>query len=124
MPHLKMRTVDRWLFFFFSSRRRHTRCYRDWSSDVCSSDLLGWSEEPRACPTARTRRRTATQTSTTPGSTSTVGDRRCHVALLDLRDEARRHACELGELLARQVSTAAGLPLPSSLPVRDYGVSA
>src|SRR5207245_4737401 len=27
------------LVFFFSSRRRHTRCYRDWSSDVCSSDL-------------------------------------------------------------------------------------
>src|SRR5207245_8029871 len=25
--------------FFFSRRRRHTRCYRDWSSDVCSSDL-------------------------------------------------------------------------------------
>src|SRR5699024_11902912 len=28
----------RW--FFFSSRRRHTRSKRDWSSDVCSSDLL------------------------------------------------------------------------------------
>src|SRR5687768_17841896 len=28
-------------FFFFSSRRRHTRCSRDWSSDVCSSDLAG-----------------------------------------------------------------------------------
>src|SRR2546422_6866524 len=28
------------LFFFFSSRRRHTRCSRDWSSDVCSSDLF------------------------------------------------------------------------------------
>src|SRR5690554_8170061 len=27
------------LLFFFSSRRRHTRCGRDWSSDVCSSDL-------------------------------------------------------------------------------------
>src|SRR5690349_22562580 len=27
------------LFFFFSSRRRHTRSLRDWSSDVCSSDL-------------------------------------------------------------------------------------
>src|SRR2546429_2522189 len=27
--------------FFFSSRRRHTRCSRDWSSDVCSSDLGG-----------------------------------------------------------------------------------
>src|SRR5207248_4117437 len=30
----------RWFrFFFFSSRRRHTRSYGDWSSDVCSSDL-------------------------------------------------------------------------------------
>src|SRR3712207_8726165 len=28
------------VFFFFSSRRRHTRYWRDWSSDVCSSDLL------------------------------------------------------------------------------------
>src|SRR5262245_62752730 len=27
--------------FFFSSRRRHTRCLSDWSSDVCSSDLTG-----------------------------------------------------------------------------------
>src|SRR5687768_4508410 len=27
------------MVFFFSSRRRHTRCSRDWSSDVCSSDL-------------------------------------------------------------------------------------
>src|SRR5690349_22054325 len=27
------------MFFFFSSRRRHTRSLRDWSSDVCSSDL-------------------------------------------------------------------------------------
>src|SRR3712207_7033336 len=29
-----------WMCFFFSSRRRHTRYWRDWSSDVCSSDLL------------------------------------------------------------------------------------
>src|SRR5687768_18387553 len=35
------------LLFFFSSRRRHTRCSRDWSSDVCSSDL----------PTSRTNRK-------------------------------------------------------------------
>src|SRR5262245_64964134 len=27
-------------FFFFSSRRRHTSCLSDWSSDVCSSDLV------------------------------------------------------------------------------------
>src|SRR5256884_2370628 len=34
--------------FFFSSRRRHTRCSRDWSSDVCSSDLFEHStaDEP------------------------------------------------------------------------------
>src|SRR5437899_8563072 len=31
----------RYFVFFFSSRRRHTRCLSDWSSDVCSSDLLG-----------------------------------------------------------------------------------
>src|SRR5215510_5401295 len=33
------------VFFFFSSRRRHTRWPRDWSSDVCSSDLLRQAEE-------------------------------------------------------------------------------
>src|SRR2546429_6290060 len=33
------RPISMWLFFF-SSRRRHTRCSRDWSSDVCSSDLV------------------------------------------------------------------------------------
>src|SRR5690606_40077004 len=32
-------TVTDVFFFFFSSRRRHTRFSRDWSSDVCSSDL-------------------------------------------------------------------------------------
>src|SRR5216683_6127022 len=34
--------------FFFSSRRRHTRSDRDWSSDVCSSDLLRIAGERRA----------------------------------------------------------------------------
>src|SRR5438445_7110540 len=33
-------------YFFFSSRRRHTRYWRDWSSDVCSSDLRGVEAEP------------------------------------------------------------------------------
>src|SRR3712207_4045298 len=32
--------VCAFVFFFFSSRRRHTRYWRDWSSDVCSSDLI------------------------------------------------------------------------------------
>src|SRR5438093_3008596 len=33
------------MFFFFSSRRRHTRLVSDWSSDVCSSDLVGHWEK-------------------------------------------------------------------------------
>src|SRR5699024_11401924 len=32
-------------YFFFSSRRRHTRSKRDWSSDVCSSDLLLYAQQ-------------------------------------------------------------------------------
>src|SRR2546429_3945190 len=36
--------------FFFSSRRRHTRCSRDWSSDVCSSDLGVINFVPGAAP--------------------------------------------------------------------------
>src|SRR2546430_5093952 len=35
-----MRIDDIGFFFFFSSRRRHTRFDCDWSSDVCSSDLI------------------------------------------------------------------------------------
>src|SRR5207249_7999178 len=37
------------LYFFFSSRRRHTRSKRDWSSDVCSSDLSRSESNERAC---------------------------------------------------------------------------
>src|SRR5690606_39958848 len=46
-----MTSVVEIFFFFFSSRRRHTRFSRDWSSDVCSSDLfrklvwIGWRSE-------------------------------------------------------------------------------
>src|SRR5205085_3502357 len=41
-------------FFFFSSRRRHTRFDCDWSSDVCSSDLLSAG---RTCPPLSALRR-------------------------------------------------------------------
>src|SRR5207302_4152416 len=46
--------------FFFSSRRRHTRFSRDWSSDVCSSDL-GERFEPRLLATAGAYVRFATR---------------------------------------------------------------
>src|SRR6478672_12978739 len=37
-------------YFFFSSRRRHTRSDRDWSSDVCSSDLVALADQLAALP--------------------------------------------------------------------------
>src|SRR5699024_12014484 len=40
---------DLFFFFFFSSRRRHTRSKRDWSSDVCSSDLVYLSVDRASC---------------------------------------------------------------------------
>src|SRR2546421_5989899 len=65
-------------FFFFSSRRRHTRSDRDWSSDVCSSDLspAGRISKPRSPPRrtgspnspARARMRCLTMLSTRPCS--------------------------------------------------------
>src|SRR5207245_7608148 len=56
------------LYFFVSSRRRHTRCYRDWSSDVCSSDLASW-DRPGAClPRSRLGR---------PGTTPQRGNSTC-----------------------------------------------
>src|SRR5207245_6241538 len=36
--------VSECVLFFFSGGRRHTSCYRDWSSDVCSSDLGPWRD--------------------------------------------------------------------------------
>src|SRR5438445_13690787 len=41
--------------FFFSSRRRHTRYWRDWSSDVCSSDLSGTLKESERIATVAKR---------------------------------------------------------------------
>src|SRR3712207_4262959 len=44
--------LSKYFVFFFSSRRRHTRYWRDWSSDVCSSDLKTISEAERLVPTS------------------------------------------------------------------------
>src|SRR5690606_41112105 len=47
--------VDNVLTFFFSSRRRHTRFSRDWSSDVCSSDLSTIVRPRRSTPSNTTK---------------------------------------------------------------------
>src|SRR2546421_6258648 len=49
-------------FFFFSSRRRHTRSDRDWSSDVCSSDLVKSASGPPDALRARRPAQLATET--------------------------------------------------------------
>src|SRR5690606_40390044 len=65
-------------FFFFSCRRRHTRFSRDWSSDVCSSDL------PRATSPAASDRTWVLLVALPPPSTCTVrsGDWPCGEWLL------------------------------------------
>src|SRR3712207_9333244 len=62
--------------FFFSSRRRHTRYWRDWSSDVCSSDLRSCAAP--ACPAAprSTTSRPRTTSCSPPSSTCCSGGSR------------------------------------------------
>src|SRR5436305_3208691 len=61
------------LCFFFSSRRRHTRCGRDWSSDVCSSDLPSAKTPVSTSSTAAT---TNPPSTTKPSPTGTACPRR------------------------------------------------
>src|SRR5947199_7332381 len=67
--------------FFFSSRRRHTRCLSDWSSDVCSSDLL---PAKLAQPDVLGRERPAEPVSRASGGAQLLGD------LVLARSEERR----------------------------------
>src|SRR5690349_25052630 len=60
------------IFFFFSSRRRHTRSLRDWSSDVCSSDLVSTQPSTAGLTTSPTSRASSTATWMTQVSTPTA----------------------------------------------------
>src|SRR2546428_9771459 len=63
--------MDSWSeTFFFSSRRRHTRSDRDWSSDVCSSDLPPYRTATRhaIAPTQMRRSRAAIDVDPAGGS--------------------------------------------------------
>src|SRR5207245_8776562 len=85
-------------YFFFSSRRRHTRCYRDWSSDVCSSDLdvveiqqiatgIAASLVPDAATLNRIRRR---RVGGGPRTSAVVGERHVQMPHAEKRSEERR----------------------------------
>src|SRR2546421_9533203 len=79
-------------FFFFSSRRRHTRSDRDWSSDVCSSDLIQREQaEATAAKIAQFIKEIESQigwTTQLPWSAGTLEQRRFDG--LRLRSEERR----------------------------------
>src|SRR5438034_11415977 len=94
-----MITALDFVFFFFSSRRRHTRSLCDWSSDVCSSDLV--SHAHRAAADRRTRRGQAARRG---------GPLRPPILLLQLAAGAAA-----GEPGARQG------PAPLPQPVADLG---
>src|SRR5438045_9351118 len=86
--------------FFFSSRRRHTRCLSDWSSDVCSSDLkrgpstgfglalLAVRSDARGLAFVRRSKRVSSSRSS-------------HRSLLSRRSEERRVGKECGSRLSR-----------------------
>src|SRR2546430_2885047 len=75
-------------FFFFSSRRRHTRFDCDWSSDVCSSDLEGFGTFGSRC-------------------VALGGGALARVAV-DVREKGRRIAAKLLEAAAQDVVNVPG----------------
>src|SRR5256885_15466815 len=62
-------TTQGCVFFFFSSRRRHTRLQGDWSSDVCSSDLCSTRCRPHARPNCWPSCRSTTEARAMPNPT-------------------------------------------------------
>src|SRR5438034_9172578 len=84
------------MFFFFSSRRRHTRSLCDWSSDVCSSDLLG--DDPAVEVTYGTSRKLDRLY---PGEFSIVLEDGDAFAASGLRSEERRVGKECRSRWAR-----------------------
>src|SRR5690349_23509554 len=94
-----MHKQEKIAFFFFSSRRRHTRSLRDWSSDVCSSDLTAAPEKPADRPDVP-KSMTADE----------LANRRLIVILFDTSsmqpEEIDRAVKAAGEYLEKQVAPA------------------
>src|SRR5581483_936692 len=115
--------------FFFSSRRRHTRYWRDWSSDVCSSDLPchrppppGCRERPSEHPLLRGSRRFRTcrqPDNLWPGADESVVGQRLLGPLLSLTEDVK----PIGELSGgfTQAPDTAEERCRSVLPTRLQG---
>src|SRR5688572_32720508 len=78
------------LWFFFSSRRRHTRFDCDWSSDVCSSDLLVIAGEPEVMERAISRLRSRLRLRPIDPRAHDLHDDMPGLPLLASRSEERR----------------------------------
>src|SRR2546422_3332291 len=101
------------LFFFFSSRRRHTRCSRDWSSDVCSSDLFTEALGDGPAELAR---------SPSDRVLVHVGADGAHGGVLDLGRRSEEHTSELQSrlhLVCRLLLEKKKTPTEATLPPRS-----
>src|SRR5438067_13919883 len=89
-------------FFFFSSRRRHTRSKRDWSSDVCSSDLCAAARptaeayflNPISVMNATQRFTSAAWNSENASTPSPVGSKRSEERRVGKEWRSRGSACD------------------------------
>src|SRR5215204_7701859 len=89
-------------FFFFSSRRRHTRSLCDWSSDVCSSDLLAWAKGDLDTGEAAVERALRCALDEDAWALATA----IRAVILDLRGRLDKAAAVLTEALERPLSPA------------------
>src|SRR5256884_7085890 len=82
--------------FIFSSRRRHTRCSRDWSSDVCSSDLIrrqrleGGGKGRTTRGTIRDARHGQTRQLPGPQPSAAADERRCERRFVRAKGKSSR----------------------------------
>src|SRR5215203_3490211 len=88
------------VFFFFSSRRRHTRYWRDWSSDVCSSDLHRWVVlGPNGAGKTTLLQLAAAQLHPTTGQVEVLGEQLGRVDVFELRPRVGLTSAALAQRL-------------------------
>src|SRR2546430_9734394 len=100
-------------FFFFSSRRRHTRFDCDWSSDVCSSDLL-----PIALPDAEAREALLSERKG-ERVRILVPERGEKARLLEMAAENARHNFEIGRASCRERVKISGVAVYLKKKIRQ-----
>src|SRR5207249_2654832 len=105
------------LYFFFSSRRRHTRSKRDWSSDVCSSDLLCKSRRAAGRELGRIRPTRAYYQARKSNAQSQVLPWILH----QLESELPSNSLIMSD--KRKFSQSPWYVLTSGIPLRRYGPS-